>query len=522
MPILTFSNMRFSKIITKYTIFLLIIIGVTIGIRFYFFPLDVPLTADALYYFWYSSDIYQIGELPKEWTPTNNGWPIFVSIFFTIFDSKDIFTLMQIQRLLSVLASILIIIPTYFLCKKFVTRKFAIIGASFVAFDPRLMINSFLGATDPIYLLLITMSLTLFLFSNKKIVYFSFVLVALATIIRAEGLAFFVVLSVIFLIRYRKEKYKVFFKYLLVLGIFILIILPVSFYQIEVTGSDGIFMRNFKSGNYLVEHVVSNDSRNDIIDGLELFIKYLVWVMIPNFIIFIPLGLFLIFQRRNFEKNTIILSLGIMSIPVLYAYTISAAQDTRYLYVLFPMFSVLAVLSIEKISHKLNKPDILVFVIISAIIVTSVLFYDQQKIDYKHERESFEIMEKISSMVKGTNVLYQESNYFKTIQTIEQWPNTYTEMALEEKFDIITIPTKNFNSLENYIIESKDKELTHIMVDGKKGRQSFLVGVFDNESNYPYLKKIYDSKIDGFVYHVKVFKIDYELFDSLKVNVGSK
>ena len=150
------------------------------------------------------------------------------------------------------------------------------------------------------------------------------------------------------------------------------------------------------------------------------------------------------------------------------------------------------------------------------------MFYDQQKIDYKHERESFEIMKKISSMVKGTNVLYQESHYFNTVQTIEQWPNTYTEMALGGKYDIITIPTKNFSSLENYIVESKDKGLTHIIVDSKKERQNFLKVVFFEEDRYPYLKKIYDSKIDGFTYHVKVFKIDYELFNSLKVNISSK
>ena len=275
---LIFNNIKFPKTITKYTILLLIIITITIGIRFYFFPSNVSLNSDALYYFWYSSDIYQIGKLPDDWSPINNGWPIFVSIFFIMFDSKDIFTLMQTQRLLSVLIAILIIIPVYFLSKKFVARKFALIGASLIAFDPRLMINSFLGSTDPLYILLITTSLVLFLSSNKKIIYFSFVLVSFATIVRGEGLIFFLVLSVMFLIRYRKERYKVFFKYLIVLGIFMLIILPVSLYRIEVIGNDGIFMRNFGDGKYLISSfTTSENSRNNIIDGLELFIKYLIW-----------------------------------------------------------------------------------------------------------------------------------------------------------------------------------------------------------------------------------------------------
>jgi len=169
------ADSKFSVTFSKYTGFLLGIFSLALVVRFYFFPFEVPLTADALYYFWYSSDIFQIGGLPKDWSPANNGWPIFVSFFFTIFDSKDVLTLMQIQKSLSVVISVLIMIPVYFLCKKFVVRKFAIIGASLVVFDPRLMINSFLGITDPLYLLLITTSLTLFIYSNKKLVYVSFV-----------------------------------------------------------------------------------------------------------------------------------------------------------------------------------------------------------------------------------------------------------------------------------------------------------------------------------------------------------
>ena len=393
------TNSRFFSF-SKYTVILLTIIGISFIIRFYFFPTNVPLTADALYYFWYSSDIYQIGGLPKDWSPTNNGWPIFVSFFFTVSDSKDILTLMQIQRLLSVVISVLITIPVYFLCKKFVARKFAIIGASLVIFDPRLMINSFLGITDPLYLLLITTSLTLFLYSNKKLVYVSFVLVSLAILVRVEGFSFFLVLSVMFFIRYRKENYKVLVKYLLVLGILLVIILPANNYQSEINGNDNILMRNLSSGEKLLSNLINNDStdnnsKNTSISGLQVFVKYLVWIMIPNFIIFMPLGLFLIFKKRNLEKNTIILSLGIMSLPALYAYTVPVALDTRYLYILFPMFSVLAVLSIERIVGKLNRSNIIIVIVISAIILTSVLFYDYKKIDYEHEKESFEIMKEI-------------------------------------------------------------------------------------------------------------------------------
>ncbi len=114
-------------------------------------------------------------------------------------------------------------------------------------------------------------------------------------------------------------------------------------------------------------------------------------------------------------------------------------------------------------------------------------------------------------MVNGVNSLGKESGYFSTIQTIEQWPSLF----LETKFDIITIPTTDYNNLENYIINSQEKGLTHIIIDNKSERPSFLRDVFLEENNYSYLDKIYDSKIDGFNYHVKVFEIDYQSFSNV-------
>ena len=36
--------------------------------------------------------------------------------------------------------------------------------------------------------------------------------------------------------------------------------------------------------------------------------------------------------------------------------------------------------------------------------------------------------------------------------------------------------------------------------------------VFDNEKEFPYLIKEYDSKENGFKYHVKLFRINYDKF----------
>jgi 4-amino-4-deoxy-L-arabinose transferase-like glycosyltransferase len=514
-----------NKIFSQYSLILIIIIGISCLIRFYYFPTEIPLNADALYYFWYSSDIYQIGALPNNWTPTNNGWPIFVSVFFTMLGSENIFELMQIQRILSVVISISITIPVYFLCKKFVTRKLAIIGASLIAFDPRLMINSFLGITDPLYLLLISSGLVLFLSSNKKLVISSFFVISLATTVRGEGIVFIVGLFILFFIKYKKEKYKIIFNYIIIIIIITIILLPVTMYRIDTDGKDPIFTRTISSTNDALSKITvtgetdwKNDNVNDrILNGFKILIQYLVWITIPNFIIFLPLGIFLIFKNRNFEKNTIIIITCIMMIPPLYAYTFPAnpALDTRYLYTLFPIFSVLAVLSINRVIGKVNKSNTIIVIIISLIILSSLLFYDYKKNDYDHEKESFEIMKDISLKVKGVNNLPTESRYLSTIQTINQWPTPYSEI----EFNIEIISYQNEDNLQDWISKSKDKGLTHILIDNNQQRPDFLKEIFFEETKYTYLKKIYDSRNQGFDYQLKVFEINYELFESLKDNI---
>jgi hypothetical protein len=513
------------KLVSKYSIILVIIIGISCLIRFHYFPAEIPLTADALYYFWYSSDIYQIGGLPNNWTPVNNGWSIFVSIFFNMFGSNDIFELMQIQKILSTVISISITIPVYFLCKKFVARKFAIIGASLVAFEPRLMINSFLGITDPLYFLLISSGLVLFLSSNKKLVISSFFVISLATTIRGEGIVFLVGLLILFFIKYKKEKYKIIFKYIIIILIITTILLPVTMYRIDTNGQDPIFSRTISSTNDALSKVTQNgetdwtvnDRVNDrVFDGFKTLIQYLVWISIPNFVIFIPLGIFLIFRKRNFEKNTIIISGGLVLFPALYAYTFPEfpALETRYLFLLFPIFSVFAVLSIERIIGKITKVNLLIVIILLTIVFSSIIFYDYKKIDYDHEKESFEIMKEVSLKVKGVNNLPTESRYLSTIQTINQWPTPYSEM----KFNIEIISYQNEENLEDWILESKNKGLTHIMTDGNDKRSNVLKELFFEEMKYPYLEKIYDSRNHGFNYQLKIFEINYKIIESLKDN----
>jgi len=44
-------------------------------------------------------------------------------------------------------------------------------------------------------------------------------------------------------------------------------------------------------------------------------------------------------------------------------------------------------------------------------------------------------------------------------------------------------------------------------------RKQFLIEIYKNENKYNFLKKIYDSNDEGFNYKLKIFEIDYKLFN---------
>ena len=120
----------------KICFIILIILGaISLSIRLYFFPNDLPFMGDALGYFWYANDISIIGYFPEGHIspavtspPPNNGWPGFLSIIFSFMDSRDFLDYINIQRLTTIIISTVTIFPAYLLSKKFMSNSFAIIS----------------------------------------------------------------------------------------------------------------------------------------------------------------------------------------------------------------------------------------------------------------------------------------------------------------------------------------------------------------------------------------------------------
>ncbi|NWJ56616.1 hypothetical protein HX858_02445, partial [Marine Group I thaumarchaeote] len=77
------------------------------------------------------------------------------------------------------------------------------------------------------------------------------------------------------------------------------------------------------------------------------------------------------------------------------------------------------------------------------------------------------------------------------------------------------IPVKT-NDIIEFLKNAEKQKITHLVIDDKeKRRVQFVKDVFQNENEFPYLTKIYDSKDDQYKYHAKIFEIDFEKFNEL-------
>ncbi len=502
--------MSFTNIIQKKKIVglfpIVIIFFAGLGFRIYYFPHDLPLVVDSLSYFTYTTETVFLGHLPTTWTPINNGWPMFLSFWFSIVNLENSLQYMQLQRVISLSLSALTVIPVYFLCRKFFDSKLSLVGASIFIFDPRIILNSLFGITEPLFILLSTSALVLFLNYERKGIIFSFILASFCTIVRSEGIFLFLALTILFFIKYRASK-EIFKTYLPALLIFMIILIPVMDYRIEITGTDGIFLRAAQ-GTTQTLSTTNQDGMMKIFDGVKLFVTYLGWIMIPSFIVFLPFGVIQFFRKKMENTNFIITFLIVSSIPIFYAYIVQA-QDTRYLYVLYPVFCLLSLFAVQSYISKSNKKNIIIFLLIVGILCSSVAFYEYKKIDYNKERELYEIGKITTQITSGINSHPTESRYTRVAQIPNEWPFVFHD----DMYKIKIISTKGHNNLQNYILNSRN-ELTHILVDDDSNLPEFLKDVNKNENEYEYLKKIFDSKDEGFNYQMKIFEIDFQKFDS--------
>ena len=544
-------------ILIKNPVICLIIIGlVSIVISIYYLPYDLPITHDNEDYFWYAIDMSELGEFPQMFSPyehdinpdvlpqyrfSNNGWPAFLSLFFSLANFENVQEYMELQRYLTITISIITIIPLYLLCRKFFDKYFSLLGVALFAFQPRLLEDSLLGGNIQLFVFLGTCALSLFLSKNTRMIYASFVIAGLFSIVRFEGLLILIPMTVGFFYRFRFSKTTI-IRYLFVIGLFLLIILPMAYIRTETLGDDGLWHHLYAGPEYIVNNITS-DVPSDISPqetmetyqaspGEKLFLliqigiqnlsKYFVISLIPTFSFLVPIGIFFLCRKVDYKKITIIITLVVFLMPAFYAYS-RDVQDLRYFFVLFPIFSLVSIFTLRRIFIKSNESSKIFVMLFIGFLIFSTGFLVYFAPDLEHEREALSIGKIIKDTTKKVNSYYPEEQYLiyvKKYSDIEKFPVVSTAIPQPDTF-IASLYDPNFSvyqnagSVEEYIKSAKEDGLTHLVTDGKNAFPKILNDVFYNEKNYRYLVKQFDSKEDGFKYHINVYKIDYEIFDAM-------
>jgi len=492
-------------------------------LRFFYFPEGIPVTLDGANFFWYANDLSISGTFSNiPYNIPNNGWPTFLSVFFYFFNSENFLDYMELQRYVSVIISVSTIIPMFILCRKFCGNKLSLLGASLFVFQPRIIENSLGGLSEPLFILLELSCLVLFLQNNWKFKYLSFVFLALACLVRYEGIVLIIPLSILFLLKNRDYKINI-PRFLIAISIFLVVLLPMIFVRIETMGFDGIFSHSV-AAIQVSSGILPSNTLNPI-ESISILIKSAALSIFPIFFIFLPLGFFAFFRNRNFDKYTILLFLIFMSIPIIYASSRGIAEP-RYFLTLFPILSVISVYTVKEITRKVNRIKTMTIVVVVAILLSSIVYLDYNKIDYEYELDAYHVGLEVSKRTSVINGYYPEAKYvhnkIDVISNLGTFPILSSEIEEKVKriklYDDPTWKDENrviFTSLNEFIDYGKNEGLTHIIADESENRPQFLKDIFKNEA-IPYLTKIYDSSEHGYQYHLKIFQIDYEKFEPVE------
>jgi hypothetical protein len=238
-----------------------------------------------------------------------------------------------------------------------------------------------------------------------------------------------------------------------------------------------------------------------------------------------------------------------MLIPAFYGYS-REAQDTKYLYVLYPIFCVLACFTFKIFLEKFRRRNLIFCIIIGGIILSSVFFVEWKAMDNEHYQEAYKIFTEIGQkemkINKELGTYGGELTYFSWVRlhNVDEFPILMKEMPplkitwtasglskakqLEADIDELDIILKEsleyhniqIDNLRDYFQVLKKQKITHLLLDGINNTKEIddelrfhLIDIFNHESKYPFLVKEYDSRENGFNYHVKLFKINYDLYD---------
>ena len=518
-------------------LYLVLIITFGLGLRFYYFPYDVPIVTDGFFSFVYAMKTVFDSSLPIGYTTTNSGWSNFLSLFFVFSNTSDTLHLMDIQRTLSIILSTITIIPAFIIFRRFADIRWALFGSFLLAVEPRILLISLEGINYSLFFFLFVLTIALFLKKTDNSLFLSFACIACATLVRYEGLLLLIPLSIMYFLKFKDKRSIA--RFLGMIFVLIIILVPIASIRMEATenlcyetyfgiicGQDGFSPNILGAMQFIEKYVISETP--DVDDTaytktsvsvpdkfmylrLSNLVKFLGLSLIPFFIFFMILrfGIFIKnikFPKLDFDKVTILLVTCIMLLPAIYAYG-RGIEEIRYVLIIIPILCILSISGISLISFKISKNNGTLIVLIMLIMASSIIFIEFEKRDSTHDRESFLVSQKIVELTNVTNTFHQ-SGYVKTAVLSSNWP-ALPEAGQNGKLVSVfqKISTKNYHDLEEFIVDSEKSGLKYLVID--KDNELFT-DLHVNPAKYPYLVKKFDSDDFDYTNQFSIYEIKYE------------
>ena len=544
--------------ITTIVICLIIISSISIGFKLSHVDFSNPVIGEDTYVYVLGAFSVINGDFSQ---PDRKalGWSIFISPFYLLTDSTDLLDYLNITRILSIAISTVTIIPMYILARRFFDEKYSLMASCLFAFEPHLNYNSVLGLSEPIFILGIVLASIFILQKNHNwYFYLSFLLAGIVWWVRFNGLVMVMILSLVFFVVYKPSS-KNFLKYLVCIGLFLIIVSPILIQRYDQFGdplyfavSDNHFIGDaysnyaintkdieYSASDYIQDNGVISFVERFGLTGLHIMVLDMFKMLFPYLIFLLPFGV--LFSIRSFAQDKdyiksiwilLLVNLGFLIM------VFSVWGDMRLIYHVFPFIIIISTIVIQRVvKHGLStfqfsekqKNFFLVGIISIVIISASILTLRMDESDKLLDQERIEFSKLLTQKFNGkisaggdvlrllTYTQLQDSPYlFKEFKTSTYDFSIGRDSDLFASGNMLERTVLYAKSLDELIEIGKEYDLKYIAINKEQSKNDwygYLTNLYDEGENYPFLTKVLDTKEIGFKkFKVKVFEINYDRF----------
>jgi hypothetical protein len=358
---------------------------------------------------------------------------------------------------------------------------------------------------------------------DSKYYYLSYISASFAFLVRPEGILILIPLILFFFI---KKNFSVKMITKLAVGVisFSLIVLLSNFLLVgdmdNVSIFDTvIFATEFSEQSVVIENkdgtseigTITGDKMEFLKNSILKYSMYSGWILLPNLAFFVLLSIVIVRKKISVNKIIIIIFFVALSLTSLFAFG-KGIEETRYLFVLIPIYALFSGYGIDYLYRKFRKKA---FLLIIFIVISSCYFVDSTVKDVTEEEKFYEDAKILVQFADGINAYEDGGKYVKPAEIYHRWPDLlpYGENR-KIASDISKFSTDGYTDLKQFIFDNHDKGLTHIVVY-QRNTGDLVDKIFNNESKFPYLEKIYDSESVTDSIRVKIFHINYDEFKKI-------